>query len=277
VEINEGNFDCIIKKVVNQSNEMFFQELSIHEVFKGIKYFAKLICYSENPNMIVLKYYRYGSLFEYLFEGKVPSPALKYSFEIAIHLGKRLSYAFKVMHSKGLIHNDIKLANVLLEEDKEEILFPVICDFGSVQVLTSAQVIKGFHLIDVKSGTFQYCAPEVLKCFNKSERISNYKTDVFSLGILLLEIFTKKPAWKEYKMEFALNGGLPDVSLRKFLENFPDIKKEISTQLLRLVLKCLDIEPDVRPMMIDIYDTLANIQIQNSHSRAKLSVENLKS
>ena len=94
-----------------------------------------------------------------------------YSFQIAIHLAIKFVETIDKMHSKGFIHNDLKLDNILLDVDEEDGLFPVLCDFGIVHVSNSASVIQGFKVINCKAGTPQYCAPEVLSSMSNSRSI----------------------------------------------------------------------------------------------------------
>lgn len=77
----------------------------------------------------------------------------------------------KYLHRNNVIHRDIKLDNILLDKD----LKPKICDFG-----ISNLVEKGKKIFDT-GGTPAYLAPEVIKAEGKV----SYKSDVWSLGVLL--------------------------------------------------------------------------------------------
>jgi serine/threonine protein kinase len=57
------------------------------------------------------------------------------------------------------------LDNILLDSDQEERLFPVIRDFGRVEVLNVSNVVRGFQIINTRVGTLQYSAPENLVGF----------------------------------------------------------------------------------------------------------------
>lgn len=213
---------------------------------------------------MVLKYYRYGDLHNYILNGKKQkSVPVEYSLKIAFDLGKRICLALDLMHSKGYIHNDIKLGNILLDGDDEELLFPVICDFGLILVLNSASVIKGFNVKQLMAGTFEYCAPEVLKAMDKDIRVSNCKTDVYSLGIVLIELFTRKVAWKRHSVDFVVGGGFPDISVKKFIDNFPNIQQGKAILLVRLFLECVEFDPNKRPTTIEIMESLEKIERNN--------------
>jgi len=66
---NNDIYFCAIKIFKLDDTELFFQELSIHEVFRENKCFSKLICYSESPKAVVFKFYCYGSLSDFIFMG----------------------------------------------------------------------------------------------------------------------------------------------------------------------------------------------------------------
>jgi len=259
-EKNNGDHFCVIKTPFEVIDDMFFQELSIHEVFKKEKYFSRLLCYSDNPHQIVLRYYRYGSLFHFIYSKKQSSVPIPYDLKTSIHLAERMTFAFGIMHSKGYIHNDIKLANILLDGDKDEPLFPVITDFGITHILDTAIVVSGFRRKNIKAGTPEYCAPEVLVSFQNNEMVSNVKTDVYSLGIVFIELFTRSRAWKEYKVQVVLQGGFPDISVKKFLDNYENITKTIAVEMLRLVLLCIEYDPDKRPMANEIKERLKQME-----------------
>ena len=82
------------------------------------------------------------------------------------------------LHSKDIIHRDIKLENILLNTSNQV----KICDFG-----VSREVVKGEFLKN-KCGTMAYIAPEVI-----SENVNNFikqgyygpSADIWSLGVLL--------------------------------------------------------------------------------------------
>lgn len=188
---------------------------------------------------------------------KVP---VKYTLNEIISIAKQLSYAFGLMRTKGYIHNDIKPENILLDMDESKVIYPVICDFGLVHVLNSAGIVQGFKLKNLKAGTVQYCAPEVLNGVSNENRVSNYKTDVYSLGIVFLELFTRKNAWEEFKFEIVSKGGLPVISFKRFVQTFPGVPEEIIYMVMRLILDCIDFDPSRRPLMDDVVKTCVHIE-----------------
>jgi len=86
-------------------------------------------------------------------------------------LMEQLVDAMDHMHSKGVAHRDIKLANIMLATDGKAKLI----DFGMSQTTWSARCTD--HV-----GTFEFCAPEVL---DRKKTYNGYAADVWSLGVVL--------------------------------------------------------------------------------------------
>jgi serine/threonine protein kinase len=127
-------------------------------------------------------------------------------------------------------------------------------------VLNVSNVVRGFQIINPKVGTLQYSAPEVLVGFQNKVRISNVKTDIYSLGLVLLELFTRKPAWKQFNSQFVISGGLPDLGLKRFLDNFKDIKQEIGIRMMRIIIGCLEMDPEMRTSMENICQLFCQLE-----------------
>ena len=89
------------------------------------------------------------------------------------------------MHKEGICHRDIKAENILLDTDEFIIK---ICDFGLSAL--------GSDLLTSRCGTQQYMAPEVLM---GDKGYDGKKADIFSLGVLLLNIRTGKYLFKTAK------------------------------------------------------------------------------
>ncbi|CAL0300070.1 unnamed protein product [Lupinus luteus] len=102
-------------------------------------------------------------------------------YKIALGIADGLLYLHENCHRR-IIHRDIKSENILLTENFE----PQICDFGLAKWLPEDWT---HHNVSKFEGTFGYFAPEY--CMHG---IVDEKTDVYSFGVLLLEIITGHPA-----------------------------------------------------------------------------------
>jgi len=102
-------------------------------------------------------------------------------------LGERLSKLifFRILdgvqacHNAGICHRDLKLENILLDEN----FSPKIIDFGFA-------TLNNDHLNDIK-GTENYCAPEILR----KKLYDGFKADIFCLGVTLMILVTGSPGF----------------------------------------------------------------------------------
>jgi hypothetical protein len=252
----------IIKQPFTQiSAPLFLQELSIHEIFKDNMYFAKLICYSDDPQAIVLKYYRLGSLKNFIFPGKGDEEwkIFAYSFDPIHYIACKMTWALSLMHAKNLVHNDIKPDNILLDKDEKGVIFPVITDFGVVHVLDSADKVKSMKIVRLNAATRNYAAPEVLDCLkNHAADRFGKASDIFSVAIVCLELYTRKRAWEKFNEDKVINGALPT---RKPEDLLGALKARRT--IWTLIMKCLELNPGERPSLECLSDTLYKLDTNN--------------
>jgi serine/threonine-protein kinase len=109
----------------------------------------------------------------------------RFSTERSTELARQLCLGLHAAHEKGVLHRDLKPANVMID-GRGKLL---ITDFGL------AAVASEIRDEDIRSGTPAYMAPEQLAGREVTER-----SDIYSLGILLHEIYTGKPAWQAKTM-----------------------------------------------------------------------------
>ncbi|KAI3918910.1 hypothetical protein MKW98_017358, partial [Papaver atlanticum] len=101
--------------------------------------------------------------------------------EIALGVAKGLEY----LHDKAnppVIHRDLKDSNILLGQDYH----PKLSDFGLAKL---GPVGENSHITTRIVGTYGYCAPE----YASTGRLT-FKSDIYSFGVLLLELITGRKA-----------------------------------------------------------------------------------
>lgn len=141
---------------------------------------------SEEGLFLVYKYVSGGSLEHHLHGRKKRvkgSSPLSWSvrYKVAIGIAEAVAYLHNGTE-RCIVHRDIKPSNILLSSKK----IPKICDFG-LATWTSAPSVP--FLCKTVKGTFGYLAPEYFQHGKVSD-----KTDVYALGVVLLELLTgRKP------------------------------------------------------------------------------------
>ncbi|GJN00637.1 hypothetical protein PR202_ga17833 [Eleusine coracana subsp. coracana] len=179
-----------IKKLYShypQSLKEFETEL---ETVGSIKHrnLVSLQGYSLSPigNLLFYDYMENGSLWDVLHEGPSKKKKLDWETRLRIALGAAQGLAY--LHhdcSPRIIHRDVKSKNMLLDKDYEAHL----TDFGIAKSLCVSKT----HTSTYVMGTIGYIDPE----YARTSRL-NEKSDVYSYGIVLLELLTgKKPVDNE--------------------------------------------------------------------------------
>ncbi|MFS7954827.1 putative protein kinase RLK-Pelle-PERK-1 family [Helianthus anomalus] len=146
------------------------------------RYLVSLVgyCISDGQRMLVYEFVPNRTL-EFHLHGK-GQVVMDWQTRMRIALGsaKGLAYLHEDCHPR-IIHRDIKSANILLDHEYEA----KVSDFGLAKLTTGNDT----HVSTRVMGTFGYLAPEYASSGKLSE-----KSDVFSFGVMLLEILTgRKP------------------------------------------------------------------------------------
>lgn len=145
---------------------------------------------------------------------------------------KQVLEALVYLHSMKIIHRDLKAGNILLTLDGDIKL----ADFG-----VSAKNTKTLQRRDTFIGTPYWMAPEVVMCETTKDAPYDYKADIWSLGITLIELAQIEPPHHE------LN---PMRVLLKIAKSEPptlDQPSKWSTDFKDFLKRALDKNPESRP------------------------------
>ncbi|MBA0716844.1 hypothetical protein Golax_004703 [Gossypium laxum] len=176
---------------------------------------------------VVVEYLPGGTLKNYLIRNRRKKLAFKVVIQLALDLSRGLSY----LHSKKIVHRDVKTENMLLDARRNL----KIADFGVARV--EAQNPKD---MTGETGTLGYMAPEVL-----DGKPYNRRCDVYSFGICLWEIYCCDMPYAD--LTFA------EVSSAVVRQNLrPEIPRCCPGSLASIMRKCWDAHPDRRPDMDDV-------------------------
>ncbi|KAL1356776.1 hypothetical protein AAHE18_05G208400 [Arachis hypogaea] len=204
-QLGHGGFGPVYKGLMPNGQVVAVKKLSL-ESRQGVKEFTnevKLLlkiqhknlvtllgCCIEGPEkMLVYEYLPNKSLDHFLFD-KTKSSYLDWTtrFRIVTGVARGLLYLHEEAPER-IIHRDIKASNILLDER----LNPKISDFGLARLFPGDDThVQTFRI----SGTHGYMAPEyALRGY------LSVKTDVFSFGILVLEIVSGR---KNHDVQFGV-------------------------------------------------------------------------
>ncbi|PON82266.1 S-receptor-like serine/threonine-protein kinase [Trema orientale] len=261
-KLGEGGFGPVYKGIMEGGQEIAVKRLSkcsgqgVNEFKNEVKLIAKLqhrnlvkllgYCIDGEEKLLVYEYMPNKSLDSFIFDEK-QSKLLEWPkrFQILCGIARGILY---LHHDSRLriIHRDLKASNVLLDKEMN----PKISDFGLARSFGGDQIEGSTNRV---VGTYGYMAPEY--AFDGQFSI---KSDVFSFGILMLEIISgkksrgfyyEKPgltlighAWKLMKEGKAAE--MIDMCLRDSYNNMEEVLRCIHIGLL-----CVQQSPDDRPNM----------------------------
>jgi len=289
-KLGEGGFGPVYKGVFPDGQDLAIKRLSARsrqgllEFKNEIQVIAKLqhrnlvrllgCCIHEEEKMLIYEYLPNKSLDHFIFD-PIRGASLKWKRRIKIVEGIAQGLLYLHNHSRlRIIHRDLKASNILLDSQ----LNPKISDFGMARIFPSdATQVTASRLV----GTFGYMAPEYA-----SGGLLSIKSDVFSFGVLLLEILSgKRSSGFQYNGEFynLLEYAWQLWKGRRWDEfinqSFGDeYEPEELMKYLAVALMCVQEKTIDRPTMADVVAILSSDGItlpepkQPAYSYAKLDV-----
>jgi tRNA A-37 threonylcarbamoyl transferase component Bud32/predicted esterase len=159
-------------------------------------------------------------------EGALPAAqAARFFREIVDALG--------AAHARGVVHRDVKPANVLLAEGHA-----LVADFGVAKALTEATGLRGVTTVGVALGTPQYMAPEQAG----ADPDTDHRADLFAAGVIAYEMLTGVSPFE------ASTAPAVFAALMTKTPQHPSLVKEgVPEAFGDIVLWCLEKDPADRP------------------------------
>ncbi|KAJ0977821.1 hypothetical protein J5N97_013295 [Dioscorea zingiberensis] len=211
--------------------------------------------YSKDEKLLVCDYLPAGSL-SALIHGSRGSGRTPLDWEnrarIAMAAGRGLAH----LHSAGIVHGNLKASNVLLRDDPDS---AALSDFGLSPLFSPSTVPRA---------SAGYRAPEVTATLK-----TTFKSDVYSLGVLLLELLTGRapnqavtvgggdeegvvdlPRWVQSVVREEWTAEVFDAELMRY----PGVEEEM-VGLLQVAMSCVSTMPDSRPDAGEVVRMIENV------------------
>lgn len=268
--IGKGNFGEVYKGLIDNKwvavkkpirgsvleNEQFANEVIIQSqvIHKNI---VRLIgcCLEVDTPMLVYEFISKGNLDDLLHDNNNDAPL---NIDVRLSIAAQSADGLAYMHSKAnnkILHGDVKPANILLDDN----FMPKISDFG-----ISKLIARDREHTDQVIGDKSYMDPTYMQTGLLTE-----KSDVYSFGVVILELICQK------KAIYSDNNGL----VRNFLEAHKEkrvaelfdneialtMNLELLHSLANTVVKCLNLEVDQRPSMVEVAERL--LVLSRSHNQ----------
>ncbi|KAH0459173.1 hypothetical protein IEQ34_011987 [Dendrobium chrysotoxum] len=263
-KLGEGGFGSVYLGLLPDGREIAVKRLStrsrqgINELKNEMILVAKLqhknlvrlygVCVEDQEKLLVYEYVPNKSLDTILFD-PIKSKLLGWGkrYEIIEGIVRGLLYLHEDSQLK-IIHRDLKASNILLDADMN----PKISDFGLARLFG---VDETHQMTNCVVGTYGYMSPEYLKHGHFS-----IKSDVFSFGVLILEIITGRSrdgffddelcknllsyVWENWNKGTILE--IVDPALGKLFQNSEVIRS------IQIGLLCVQDDPAQRPSMTEV-------------------------
>ncbi|KAJ4950974.1 hypothetical protein NE237_027806 [Protea cynaroides] len=205
---------------------------------------------SPNGNLLFYDYMENGSLWD-LLHG--PSKKTKLDWEARLRIALGAAQGLAYLHhdcNPRIIHRDVKSSNILLDKDFEAHL----TDFGIAKSLCASKA----HTSTCIMGTIGYIDPEYARTTRLTE-----KSDIYSYGIVLLELLTgRKAVDNDSNLHQLIMSKAASNSVMETID--PDVTatcKDLGAvkKIFQLALLCTKKQPSERPTMHEVSRILGGL------------------
>ncbi|XP_038894040.1 LEAF RUST 10 DISEASE-RESISTANCE LOCUS RECEPTOR-LIKE PROTEIN KINASE-like 1.2 isoform X2 [Benincasa hispida] len=210
--------------------------------------------------LLVYEFIPNGTVADHLHGNRAKPGELPWHTRLKIAIDTASALAF--LHASETIHRDVKTTNILLDNNYNV----KVADFGLSRLFPT----QATHVSTAPQGTPGYVDPEYHECY----QLTN-KSDVFSFGVVLVELISSKPAVDITRHRHEIN--LWTMAINKIrndeLHDFVDSSLGFETDetvrdmicaVAELAFRCLQSVKDTRPSMLEALEILKNIESRSS-------------
>ncbi|XP_059667213.1 rust resistance kinase Lr10-like isoform X2 [Cornus florida] len=210
-------------------------------------------CAERSKRALVYEFMPNGSLEKYIFprEGETLSLSYEKMYEVSVGVARGIEYLHRGCDIQ-ILHFDIKPHNILLAEN----FTPKVSDFGLAKLYPTDDSIVS---LTAARGTMGYMAPEL---FYKSIGGVSYKADVYSFGMLLLEMAGRRKnlnAFADHSSQIYFPSWVYDQIIEGNDVEIGDANEEERKVVERMIivgLWCIQMKPSDRPSMTKVVEML---------------------
>ncbi|CAM6083672.1 unnamed protein product [Calypogeia fissa] len=253
-----------------------------HQLASGVSLAAESAeAAPQPPRLIIFMEYVHGGSLEAFLQGLQKKGQAHMPPKLALHVARNVACALSLLHSKRIIHRDIKSSNVLIDLEAPEEPYsstPTVklCDFDSAVPLQSSSAHtcylahRGVPSADVCVGTPRWIAPEVLRAMY-GRHSYGLEADLWSFGCLLAELLTLKVPYDgltetevHSRIQIGQRPQLPAEleKLRSPASRVSDTatysadEMEMLSTMVRLFYSCTEPSPSKRPSAQEVFSAL---------------------
>ncbi|KAK9827455.1 hypothetical protein WJX74_003381 [Apatococcus lobatus] len=237
--------------------QALLQEIELASKFNSERLVRVLgACMADRHNIcLVMELVPGGNLFH-----RIHASDRRMSYMEILQLAHDVAQGLAYLHP-SVVHRDLKPSNIMLDRNGRA----KIADFGISRMKDPSKTF--LTTTNVNQGTAMYMAPEQFNGTRLDEKV-----DVYALGCIMNECFTRRQPWNEYSIFFQI---IVQVAIK---QERPKIDADTPEDLKRLIQKCWHPDPRVRPSCAEIM-RLSEILLHQEHkkelrwaeSQAKLS------
>ncbi|KAF5207199.1 kinase-like protein [Thalictrum thalictroides] len=281
--IGEGGFGRVYKGLLESINQIVAikqldrnglqgnREFLVEVLMLSLLHHPNLVnligyCSDGDQRLLVYEFMPLGSLEDHLHDLSPDKKRLDWNTRMKIAAGaaKGLEY----LHDKAnppVIYRDLKCSNILLGEDYH----PKLSDFGLAKLGPTGD---DTHVSTRVMGTYGYCAPE----YAMTGQLT-LKSDIYSFGVVLLEILTGRKAIDNSKAAAEHNLVAWARPLFKDRRKFsqmadPALQGQYPSrglyQALAIAAMCVQEQPSMRPLIADVVTALSYLASQKYDPQA---------